>query len=345
MTKIVRTLWLCLLLPVGVLGQEREFSSYGYIDLEFEYDSEKDVSTFDIHHFNLISTYSFDQFRVFSEVEWEHGPKLEADASDSEGEVALERAWFEYLHSDRLKFRAGKFLTPFGIYNLVHDATPTFLTTSLPSIYNSHNPFGLRKERLYAKFYTGLQVLGAVRTTSGVRFRYTLGLGNGRGDTQFSSDNDTNKSLIARTQLGFRQFDLGLSLYTDRSETGMSGLAEARERATGADLTFEKDGLKIQSEYARFRLERAAGSGFQSAESYYAQISYQVNDYVTPIVRFDRFDPDRGSTDDGDRLLLLGLNVSPHPQIYLKTEVQFRSSDVPGVKSSRLYISSVSVAF
>ena len=117
MKKIIRILWFCILLPTGVLGQEREFSSHGYIDMEFEYDTEEKVSTFDSKHFNIVSTYTFDQFRVFSEIEWEHGTVLEDNPADSEGEVAVERAWLEYVRSDRLKLRAGKFITPFGIYN------------------------------------------------------------------------------------------------------------------------------------------------------------------------------------------------------------------------------------
>ena len=180
---------------------------------------------------------------------------------------------------------------------------------------------------------------------SGARFWYAFGMGNGRSDEQFSSDNDTNKSLLGRLQVRYKQFDLGLSHYRDRNETGFSGLSEARERASAADLTFEKDALKIQTEYARFSMERATGSSFQTADSYYGQISYRFRDFITPVIRYDRFDPDRGSSDDGERQLLVGLNVSPHPQIYLKTEVHFNSFEEPGEPSTRFYLSSMSVAF
>ena len=220
MRKIVHILWFCILLPAGVFGQEREVSNYGYIDLEFDYDTEEKVSTFDGKHFNLISTYTFDQFRVFAEVEWEHGTVIEDSPEESEGEVALERAWFEYVHSDGLKVRGGKFLTPFGIMNIIHNATPTFLTTSLPSIYQSHRPFGLGKDRLYGRFYTGLQLGGTFRMDSGVRFWYAVGMGNGRSDEQFSSDNDTNKSLLGRFKVRYNRFDLGFSHYRDRNATG-----------------------------------------------------------------------------------------------------------------------------
>ena len=92
-------------------------------------------------------------------------------------------------------------------------------------------------------------------------------------------------------------------------------------------------------------MERATGSSFQTADSYYGQVSYRFKDFITPVIRFDRFDPDRASPDDGERQLLVGLNVSPHPQIYLKTEVHFNSFEEPGAPSNRLYLSSLTVAF
>ena len=114
--------------------------------------------------------------------------------------------------------RAGKFITPFGIYNVIHNASPTFLTTMLPLIYQSHRPFGqdldgqdLGKDRLYGRFYTGLQLLGTIRTNSGIRFWYTVGVGNGRSAEQFSEDNDTSKSLLGRFQLEYEQVNLGFS--------------------------------------------------------------------------------------------------------------------------------------
>ena len=99
MIWVVALLWL----PGIAVAQERSVEFYGFIDMEYEYADSKDSSTFEIHHFNVINSYSFEQFRVFSEVEWEHGPKIEG--TEGEGEITLERAWFEYLYNDRLKIR------------------------------------------------------------------------------------------------------------------------------------------------------------------------------------------------------------------------------------------------
>ena len=326
-------------------AQQQNFSGYGYFDLKFKYDPSNKRSTFDIHHFNLITIYSYEQLRVFAEVEWEHGPVIESDPNEvSEGEIGLERIYAEYIFNDRFRFRAGKFLTPFGIYNLIHDATPTFLTDSVPLLYDDHDPFGVNKGRLYGKLYTGLQLSGVFRMSPRMRIRYALGMGNGRSDKQFSDDNDTNKSLLGRVQAEFDHLELGASHYRDRNANGLSGKPTAKEEAWGVDATAWVAGLRLRSEYALFRMEKVAG-GFQSAQSYYFQASHRIGEYVTPVIRYDYFDPNRSGANDGYGMWLLGVNVSPHPQIYLKSEVQFHFSDVPGTSSSRYYVSSVSVAF
>ena len=334
-----------LALSAMASAQEREVDIYGFMDLEYEYDNAGDKSTFDIHHFNIINTYSFEQFRIFSEMEWEHGPKIEPQ--EGEGEITLERAWFEYLYNDRLKIRAGKFLTPLGIYNLIHDSTPLFLTTSLPLMYGSHNPFGGKKDRLFAKFYTGLQVSGSHVSAADLRWTYALGIGNGRGRAQFSADNDHHKATILRLRVAHpKGLQVGASHYRDRNEQGVSGKARAREQLYGMDLEVDKGALLLQSEYALFRLERdGADAGFQNASAYYGLLAYRIGDFVTPVVRFDQFDPDGDSSGDANKQWLLGVNVALDPRIYLKSEIQFRSSDVPTTDSDWFHLSSISVAF
>jgi len=334
-----------VLVSTALHAQQRELSVYGYIDLEYEYSTTQKISTFDIHHFNVLSNYSWEQFRVFSEIEWEHG--AEFDHHGIQGEINLERAWFEYTHNDRLKLRAGKFLSPFGIYNLIHDATPTFLTTSLPLMYQKHQPFGAKKDRLYAKFYAGLQALGSVMAKGGWRFEYALGIGNGRGRKSFSEDNDNNKALIARVLLQpGESIRFGTSFYGDRHENGLSGKSQAREQAYGVDFEFDNGQIHFQSEYARFRLEKnTPKTSFQDAHSCYVQLAYTIRDWVTPILRYDYFDPNIDAGDDAYSYWLVGLNLSPDPHVYLKAEVQFRSFENPAIHSERFFLSSIAVAF
>ncbi len=343
--KQKQILLVLLFLTTQVLyAQQRELSIYGYIDLEFEYGTDQKESTFDIHHLNFIPEFSFQQYRVFTEIEFEHGTNIDAD--DGEGEIALERAWIEYTHSRLIQIRAGKFLTPFGIYNLIHDATPAYLTTSLPFIYNSHNPFGVNKARLYAKFYTGVQLLGTLMKVKPIMLNYTFGLGNGRGPEQFSKDNDNDKSVSGRLHLQTESnLQIGVSLYRDHNAEGMSGKQEAEEQAYCIDFQYDTDTVLLQSELALFRLERNNETGgFQTAKSWYIQLAYRFQNVVTPVLRYDYFTPGTSASNDYRRLLV-GVNISPNARVYLKSEVQFNSFDSSERASNKLFLSSIAVAF
>ena len=86
-------------------------------------------------------------------------------------------------------------LTPFGLYNLKHDATPTFLSSFLPNaVYGEHaNPLG-NSQRLYGKFATGIQVLGIFITDSWSG-EYHVFASNGSGPKPAKQDNNTNKAV------------------------------------------------------------------------------------------------------------------------------------------------------
>ena len=53
---------------------------YGFFDTELEItnrDPDNLATTFDQHHFNVITVYRLsDRWRVFGEIEWEHGVEL-----------------------------------------------------------------------------------------------------------------------------------------------------------------------------------------------------------------------------------------------------------------------------
>ncbi|MFQ5632418.1 MAG: hypothetical protein ACE5I1_26920, partial [bacterium] len=203
-----------------VFAQNPKLKIYGFFDMEAEV-SNKNASTkrwtFDQHHLNIITIYHLDShFRVFSEIEWEHGPSHKAN--NSTGTIYLARAFLEYKHSDAFEIRTGKFSPPFGIYNERHDATPSFLSTVLPvTVYGKHiNSVG-KKDRLYAKLATGIWALGAVYVKNW-RITYHFYLSNGRGPKPHEKDNNSNKGigsrLIIRPPSGNLRF--GMSYYSDR---------------------------------------------------------------------------------------------------------------------------------
>ncbi|MCL5965775.1 MAG: hypothetical protein M1550_00905 [Deltaproteobacteria bacterium] len=77
----------------------------------------------DIHRLVAYVGYEFaDWIRFHSETEIEHA-FVSRDSED--GEISIEQAYFDFLLSDRLNVRAGRFLTPLGLINRKHEP-PTF---------------------------------------------------------------------------------------------------------------------------------------------------------------------------------------------------------------------------
>ncbi|MFQ5637325.1 MAG: porin [bacterium] len=332
-------------------AQESKLKVYGYFDLEIEV-SNKDAAakrwTFDQHHFNVVTIYRLnDCFRVFGEIEWEHGISLESGGSGS-GLVALERAWVEYKHSDGLKIKAGKFLPPFGIYNLKHDATPTFLSSFLPNaIYGKHTNTSGGKQRLYAKFATGVQVLGTLFSGQW-QGDYYLYLSNGRGAQPGEKDDNSNKGVGARLEISppLEELKLGVSFYTDKNGTANN----TKQTTLAFDVALRRSNFLIEAEYFAPRLEKVDTLGvpvddFRTSRGFYVQAAYTLLGQLTPFAQLNFFDPDSETRNDGESDIVFGLNLSLTPRVYLKSEVHFLRFQNANSKEFELYMSSIAVAF
>ncbi len=334
---------------VPAAAQNQRLTFYGFFDLELHATDQGGGApwTFDQHHFNAVSIYRLDDhWRVFAEVEWEHGPRVEA--ADVAGEVALERATLEYKSADAFQVKIGKFLPPFGLYNLRHDATPTFLSTTLPgSVYSEHtNPLGQR-QRLFAKFGTGVQALGTMFTRRW-ELDYFAYLINGRGPEPGEQDNNPNKGVGGRFAIRppGNALQVGASYYADRN----GDAADTRQRSFAFDVTLKYDQFLLEAEALVPRLERVDAGGvpdgtFRSGRAYYAQASRAVLERWTPFVRYEFYDPDAAAPSDGERDLVAGMNAAATGAVFFKSEVHFRSFQAPGLATYRVWISSVAVAF
>lgn len=347
LTTTLLALWL---LVSPSIAQESRLQVYGFFDLEAEA-SNKDAAgkklTFDQHHLNIISIFNLDEcFRIFSEIEWEHGPKH--DPSSASGTIYLARAFLEYKHSDACQLRGGIFLPPFGLYNERHDATPTFISTILPqSIYGKHlNSVG-GKDRLYAKIVTGFWGLGSVFVNNwGIE--YHVYLSNGRGPRPAEKDNNANKGVGGRLVITppSGHLRLGMSYYTDRDGNAL----DSKQSALAWDAEFEYEAFKLTSELFIPRGETADSTGaltgqFRQSLGGYVQGSVTLLERLTPFFRYDYFDNDVDKTKDAERIFTVGINYSISPKVYLKNELHFHRFGNPNSRGYELYIGSVAVAF
>ena len=332
-----------ILLTPDVYSETKAPIFNGYFTLEYEV-ANKNVSsrrgTFDLRHFNLISKYHVSRKSiVFGEIEWEHGPDFEDDGAV--GGIKLERGWFEYAFSSKFKLRAGKFLTPFGNYNIVHDATPAYTTTILPlSLYGKHGSRG----RLFSKFSLGVMINGAFSNDKW-ESEYSLLLTNGRGNNPYEVDDNANKGIGA----SFSILDVGgtvqftATAYRDRNnENGLN----TREAAYSGSLRFWFNQFKVESEGALFRLETGNNTGlYINKLGGYIQCEYTIRNKFTPVVRFDLFDPDNKSGDDLETVLTVGMNLALDQKTFLKSEIHFHEFGDNLKDDFRMFISSLAVAF
>ena len=346
--------FLLAMIALGLLAEpgyaeQSKLEVYGFFDMEAEV-SNKDAAgkiwTFDQHHLNIITIYPLDnKFRVFAEVAWEHGPFY--SPSEMIGNIYLARAYLEYKYSDAFQLRMGTFLTPFGIYNERHDATPTFISTFVPqSVYGEHELSFMGKGRLFAKHGTGVQVLGTLSANKW-EGKYQLYLSNGMGPSPTERDNNANKGIGGRLiiSLPIETLRLGASYYTDRNGDANN----ARQNALGFDSEFDYEDIHLETEVLLASLERLDISGapsgdFRKISGYYLLGAYTFFDKLTPFARYEWIGDNIDKDGHTHNATTFGINYSITPSVKLKNEIQFRSEGET-VNSYQFYVASIAVAF
>jgi len=114
----------------GESGADK-FTLGGYGEIHANFGEGKAPDEVDIHRLVAYVGYEFaDWLRFHSEIELEHGFVSPEDHSG--GEVSIEQVYLDFLLSDRLNVRFGRFLTPIGIINRKHEP-PTFNGVERPS--------------------------------------------------------------------------------------------------------------------------------------------------------------------------------------------------------------------
>lgn len=350
MNKYMVAVLIQLLLVSTGFSQETGMKIYGFFDLEAEVSNKDAIGknlTFDQHHLNIISIFHLDErFRIFSEIEWEHGPRH--DPSTVSGTIYLARAFLEYKYADYLQLRGGIFLPPFGIYNERHDATPTFISTFLPnSIYGKHLNSLEKKDRLYSKYTTGFWGLGSAFFKD-FGIDYHVYLSNGRGSKPAERDDNANKGfggrLVVTPPMGHLR--LGMSYYADRDGNALN----SRQRVLAWDVDLDYENLTLSSELFVPRGETADSTDtltgkYRKSLGYYLQGGFIIEDRLTPFLRYDYFDTDVDKAKDSERIFTFGINYSISPKVYLKNEIHFYRFGDPNINGYEMYVGSIAVAF
>jgi hypothetical protein len=296
----------------------------GYYDFEFsKEDRGGTFGEFRQHHLSLHFSKEYDKLRVFSEVEFEHAPHFAADTGtelESNGGIAVEQAWGEYLRSDAFTLRAGFMLTP-NYLNVNHYPNTT-ASTRLP----------LMVRNVYPENFVGVMGFGS-KYWGGFGLGYNAYVSNGEG-RHFAEHDDNNGKGIG----GALKFDLPTGGLFETLKFDVNGYADtpAHERTTrtwGLESQARRGPFELLFEFAR---RRAA----ENRTGAYLQPSYRLTDRLMAFYRYDRlFVAANGETQANT----WGVNLRPISPVSLKFEL-FRTI-LPGAQRFNGIASSLAVAF
>ncbi len=175
------------------------------------------------------------------------------------GGLGIERAHLTYSPRDWFNVIAGKYLTPFGIWNVDH-GSPVLIPVRPPYFMNRH---------LVPLSQTGIQIFGRFFLNQKTFVDYAITLSNGRGSTETLYDLDANKAVGLRLRGVYEGDDFNLSTggylyYGDTTDivknitlennriTMVTDVVENYTEFNGTlDILLEIFNLRIQAEYLR----------------------------------------------------------------------------------------------
>ncbi len=260
------------------------------------------------------------------------------------GAVTLERVHLKYQPFDFFGVIAGRYLTPYGIWNVDH-GSPVLIGVNHPHMQTVH---------IVPKAQTGLQVFGRFFPTSSNYIDYAVTLSNGRGPLESMKDLDENKGVGMRFRYTYDgdAFSIAGGAYgymgdfTDikkiMNSTGVNMDVDEeitlkyREWIGSLDLLVKFYGVRIQMEFAEALTmydedtrPRDVGGYFANfAEvSAYGLLAYTLplskwlgSKLITPFFMYEfqqRWDT---STDTPGQVFHGGINFRPSPFVVLKAE-------------------------
>ncbi len=297
--------------------------------------------------------YKFsDRWVLNTEIEYEHA----VTGEDAGGEVAVEFAYIDYMHSRALAARAGLVLVPIGLVNELHEPT-AFLGARRPDVERFILPTTWREIGAGIYGEAGPLAYRGYVTSSLNSAGFTAANGIRGGRQQGSEALARDWALSGRLDyVGLPGLLVGSSVFS--GETG-----QGRETTNGSELSarttvydFHADwrwrGLWLRALYAGSSIGQAAlvneANGFTGDQSvgnrqegWYLQGAFDLFSLVpgskvslSPYVRYEQYDTqadvpagyERNPANDITEWTF-GLGFQPIDQIILKADWQLRENE------------------
>lgn len=310
------SLVLSTLLCKPVLAEENanwldgfQLGGYSSAGITLHRDQEAEAA---INEVSLLLTWTGDsRLSFFSELELERPLAWNDDENFSrkESRLDLERFYIDYNLSEKINFRAGRFLTPNSRWNLLH-APPLVWTTSRP----------LATTQLFPTATNGVMLHGAIPLEKGA-FEYKL-FGELLED-QEQDDEERQFEHVRGLRLSLKnQSDIGISLLSFREQ----GLNAASYRMLGLDVVTTIKNIEVSAEaFQRFNTSnRDGGSGA------YLQTAVPLNSLGLPdwywITRLETL---QRPNENANERWLVGATLRVKPTQLLKLEFTGGSEGLP----------------
>ncbi len=316
---------LLLQAPLAEAVSMKDFHIHGYLDLEYK-QSNKDIhagfseespnlknGSFDQRHLNILMDFKvWPKLFVKTHVEFEHG----VNPSSGDSGIVLEYAFVEYTHNNAIQLRGGKMLSPWGIYNEIRDATPTYLSVGIPELlYRAEEHGGFA---FIPKWTTGLATLGAIIVDSSHNdLEYTVYLGNGESrltTNESRHDDNQNKAIGARVNFTTHDgvYHVGVSGFYGDKAIDNDSLSE-RHFSFTTHAVYTRGDFILSGEYGYSELSK------WKSKAWFLQLSRRIGKF-TPYLRYSTLDPLDSVSDDDWTRYIAGLNVKIMDFLFFKAE-------------------------
>jgi len=231
----------------------------------------------------------------------------------SSGDAYLMDAFVTYQHSNWVKASVGSFKQPFGL----EVTTPCNSLTTIDRAIVSDQLVAPQRD-------FGLMLLGGNKYT---KFNYAAALMNGRG--LGVKDNNAKKDIIGRATYKIVNFlTIGGSF-----RYGYPSNDNDSRTTYGGDAVLAFNKLKIQVEYIYDEgdYNRASGGGCGSTpvelgkkrDGAYAMISYDINEKIQPVFKYEYFDPNIDVKKIGyQEMMTVGFNYFFNKKVRLQLNYQ-----------------------
>jgi hypothetical protein len=249
--------------------------------------------------------------------------------------IDMERLQLGYTLSDSMTLWAGRFHTPFGLWNTsFHHGANLQTTITRPRFLDFEDKGGVIAAHSVGLWASGRTELGDGKVT------YDAYVANGpsiRGRTlDFNGFTDDNANKLYGFNLGYKPRGLltgmtaGVHGFTSRVtslDAAGAAFSQNRLRMFGGYLGYDNDDWEVLGEYYGFRDADVATGGHTASQAWFVQVGKTFQQW-TPFVRLERAQLDAGdryfasqASGRSYRRVATGLRYEIDPRASLKVEL------------------------